>query len=319
MNFLLPILQMALGFTLLWKGGNWLVDGASQLASRFKLSPMIIGLTIVAFGTSAPELAVNVMASIAGTPSIVMGNILGSNLCNILLILGVSSLIYPISIRPSNFKIDIPISLIATLAIVGAVYVGAPNVLSRLEGLVLLGGFILFLAATFNTSQEGNDVSDPVETHGHASLLNNPTLLVVVGCIALPLGGKFVTDPAIVLASTLGISQVFIALFTIAVGTSLPELATSVTAALKGKSDMAFGNIIGSNIFNILLVLGVSMVINPIPFDPMLTTELTLIVLSTLAIAGFAKLNVKRQLTRWHGAVFLSVYVLYLVFAFMRG
>lgn len=313
---LLQLLLFILGLLFLWKGGDYLVDGASGLALRFGISPFIIGLTIVAFGTSAPEMAVNILSSLKGTSDITFGNILGSNLSNLLMILGISSMVYPISVQKSQMKLDVPISIAATLLLCGLIYFGSESLtLTRLEGGVLLFGFLGFLFLVFKSMK--NDVPEVSVAPNESRL--KLIFFTILGIILLPLGGKLVTEPAILIATQLGISQAYIALFTIAIGTSLPELVTSVNAALKRKTDIAFGNIIGSNIFNILLILGISGVIAPISFNPILFTEIGVIVVFSIIVIFFANNRKPYAITRYEGLTLFLGYISYMIFATLRG
>jgi cation:H+ antiporter len=311
------VLIFSLGILCLWKGGDYLVDGASGLASKLGIAPFIIGLTVVAFGTSAPELAVNVISSLNGTSDITFGNILGSNLSNLLLILGISSIIYPITVSNKHVKIDVPISILCAIALMAFVTLPpTPFILTHIESIFLLIGFLAFIGlAVKEIKQNSNNTPSSTTQTSSKKLL----LLTLGGILLLPLGGKWVTQPAINMAQALGVSQTYIALFSIAIGTSLPELVTSVSAALKKETDIAFGNIIGSNIFNILLILGISGLIAPISFNPILLSELWFIIAISIGIIFFAKNSAALRINRVEGSLLFLAYIAYIVFATIRG
>ena len=245
------------GFVLLIKGADLLVDGASSLAKRLKVSDLVVGLTVVAFGTSAPELSVNVLSAIKGTTDIAIGNILGSNIANVLLILGISSIIYPLFVSKGTVWKEIPLSLLA--AILVAVLANdqiidkqSYSVLSRIDGAILLLFFIVFLYYSFSIAKSIEGIDDYVTTRQQKVF--HSIIFIVLGLIGLTLGGKWIVDAAVFIAQKLNISTKLIGLTVVAVGTSLPELATSVVAAIKKNPEIAIGNVVGSNIFNIFFI-----------------------------------------------------------------
>ncbi|WP_246203013.1 calcium/sodium antiporter [Fulvivirga lutimaris] len=253
-----------LGFIFLIKGADLLVDGASSIATRYNVSQMIIGLTIVSFGTSLPELLVNVTASFGGNPGLAIGNIFGSNIANILLILGISAIIRPLPISKNIYFSEIPFSLVATL-LVGFLANAAllsdvkSLTLSRIDGAILLLFFVLFMGYIYVVFKSDNEKIDaaaqkPEPTHS----MNKSILYIFLGLIGLYFGGEWVVNGATTIASQFGLSETFIGLTVVAIGTSLPELFTSAMAAYKGNTDIAVGNVVGSNIFNLLWILGVS-------------------------------------------------------------
>ncbi|PIB34052.1 sodium:proton exchanger [Reichenbachiella sp. 5M10] len=317
----------AIGFVLLIKGADYLVDGASSIAKKNKIPTLIIGLTIVSFGTSMPELIVNILASSDGSSELAIGNILGSNIANVLLILGVASVIKPLPIQRSIYFTEIPISLVATL-LVG--FLANANLfvevkgltLSRVDGSILLLFFALFMFYIYVVSKTNKSKLE--NTSDSESEINSlPTsksiLFVVGGSIALFVGGKWVVDGAFEIALAFGLSETFIGLTVVAIGTSLPELVTSAIAAKKGQADMAVGNVIGSNIFNLLWILGLSSIIRPLPFDVISNTDILMVITaSTLLI--FAVIVGKRpRIDRWEGVLFLIVYFSYLTYLVLRG
>lgn len=319
---LLTYFLFVIGFVLLIKGADWLVEGSSALAQKLGISALVIGLTIVSFGTSAPELIVNIFASMQGSNDIAIGNILGSNIANILLILGVAATIYPLTVKKGTVWKEIPFGLLAVLMLAVMVsdkYIdyGNIDILSRSEGAVLLGFFIIFLFYAFGVSKvEGTDGEDL-----QSSNFSIPTssLMVFVGMISLFLGGKWIVDGAVSIAEGLGVSQALIGLTVVAIGTSLPELATTAMAAYKKNADIAVGNVVGSNIFNILFALGISSSIKPIEFSSSLMFDLVVTVAVTVLLFIFMFLGKKHVLQRWQGVVMILGYVLYTGFLVWRG
>ena len=264
---LLAIIQLIAGFVLLYFGGDWLVNGGVALARRFRISPLVIGMTIVAFGTSAPELLVSMTSSIKGSAGIAMGNVIGSNIANIGLILGVTAMLCPIPTQ--NRKVSAN-GLVMILASLLALVLSLNNGLSRIEGLILFAGIILFTVISIRLGRTKQDSTQPdAEPQGKEMSVLVALLLVALSCAMLAFGADFMVDGATSIAQALGVSDKVIGLTIVALGTSLPELAASVAAALKKEMDISIGNIIGSNIFNLMCVLGVSASIRPIPFDYM--------------------------------------------------
>lgn len=311
---LISVLIIVAGFVLLIKGADWLVTGASALAKKHNVSDLVIGLTIVSFGTSAPELVVNTVASVNQHSDIVFGNILGSNVVNLFLILGLSGLIYPITVHSNTVWREIPISILAVVVLYvlsnGYVLTGA-NILSRIDGIVLLAFFAGFLYYIY--LQMKTDRLDAGEVILKQMSNMKIWMLIIIGLIGLVIGGKLVVDNAVKIATLLGVSQKIIGLTIVAIGTSLPELMTSVVAALKKNSDIAIGNVIGSNIFNIFLILSVSSLINPVQFNPSFNTELLLLAVGTLVLFIAMFTGGRKKLDRWEGAVMLGIYLAYTV------
>lgn len=306
------------GFLALIKGADLLVDGASALASRLGVSALVIGLTVVAFGTSAPELAVNILASINHSTDIAIGNILGSNIANILLILGISAIFYPLAVKRGTVWKEIPFAL---LAVVVLGFLVTDYEVSRFDGLVLLAFFTAFLFYIYRlTRQEQSDkVGLAVETVSISHSLLKSWVMVFVGMAGLVIGGKWIVDGAVAFATSFGVSEALIGLTVVAIGTSLPEMATSVVAAYKKNVDIAVGNIVGSNIFNIFWILGVSSIIQPLPFSPDLTTDLKITFVVTLALFLTLFVGKKHILERWQGVAFVLLYVFYTVYLILRG
>lgn len=312
------LLIMLAGFFLLWKGGDHLVDGASSLALRFGLSPFVVGLTIVAFGTSAPELCVSLIAASHGKADIIFGNILGSNISNLLLILGVSGMIAPLAIHKKYVVRTIPLSILilGALSLLLLFQSDATTMnLTSGKAVLLLISFLVILALSID-GQSKKDTSLDVDT---SISLPVASVKVLFGILALPLGAKWVVDPAIFLAIKFGVSEVLVSVLTVAVGTSLPELVTSVTAALKKESDIAIGNVVGSNIFNIGLILGISGLVTPMPFNPQLFVEILVIALASMGIMTLVYTPPRFTLSRWQSGLLFMGYVAYVVFVVMRG
>lgn len=311
---LLQSFYIVLGFVLLIKGADWLVNGAAKLARKHRISDLAIGLTIVAFGTSAPELVVNVIASIQGHQGIVFGNIIGSNNFNLFIILGITGLITPLLVRSSTVWREIPISFFAVVLLFllsNGIFKGQQTLLSRFDGLLLLAMFGFFLF--YVSKQLKRDNADHVSTAGETSDLKLSGL-ILAGLLLLVLGGRLVVTGAVEMATRLGVSETVIGLTIVAAGTSLPELVTSVVAALKKNIDIAVGNIIGSNIFNIILILGVSSLVRPVVFDTAMNTDLALLALGTLFLFLAMFTGQKRKLDRWEAAILLAVYLGYTVY-----
>lgn len=308
------------GFAVLIKGADWLVDGASSVAKKFGISAIVIGLTIVAFGTSAPELIVNIFASIQGNTDIAIGNILGSNIANILLILGVSAIIYPLAVKKNTTWKEIPLALLAVIAVAlmanDALIDGFEfSAITKIDGLILLGFFVIFLYYTRGISKGGETEEQKVKDQK----LYISIFMIISGLVCLTVGGKWIVDGAVSIATSLGISQALIGLTIVAVGTSLPELATSAVAAYKKQADIAVGNIVGSNIFNIFWILGLSSVIKPLPFSPSLNLDIAMTVLATLLLFIAMFVGKKRILERWQGAGFIAIYFAYIIYLIIRG
>lgn len=312
-----------IGIFLLLKGADYLVDGSSSLAKKFKIPTLVIGLTIVAFGTSMPELVVNLLAALSGKSDIAFGNIVGSNIANILLILGVTALMVPLKVQHSTTWKEIPFSLLAAIAILifaNTLYLDnlTNNTILRSEGLILLLFFGIFLYYVFELTRKGKDNLEDknIEIKKLSSL--KITSYIIGGLIALYFGGKFTVDGAVAIARLLGMSEYFISLTIVAVGTSLPELVTSIIAAKKGDADMAIGNVVGSNIFNIFWILGISSLITPITIPTFASIDLLVLVATTFALFFFMFIGKKHELERWQGIVFVISYVFYIAYLILR-
>ena len=311
---LIPALLLVSGFLLLIKGADWLVNGSVALARKFKVSELAIGLTIVAFGTSAPELVVNVVASVNQFNDVVMGNIVGSNLFNLLFILGVAAIIYPVSVQIKTIRKEIPYSLFAALLLLFLindrfVFGGKDDLLQRLDGIILLIFFCFFL---YYVSRNLKSEPDSLEGTGKDYTMGITLLLILAGLAGLIVGGKLVVTNAVKIAEAIGLSERIIGLTVISAGTSLPELATSAVAAYKKRSDLAIGNVIGSNIFNIFLVLGISAVISPIRIEESFNLDILLLIVATLLLMMAMFTGKKKKLDRWEGILFVLVFLGYI-------
>jgi cation:H+ antiporter len=319
MELMLSFLLVAIGFALLIKAADYLVDGAAALAVRFSMSEIVIGLTIVSFGTSAPELIVNVIASIRGKSEITLGNVIGSNIINTLLILGVAGLISSIKLEKNTVWREIPFSLLAAIVLFIAcndmMLDGQANLLSRVDGIMFLLFFVIFVAYTFAVSNVESDNTPDIKTLSILKIW----LYLIFGAIGLFFGGKLVVDNAIDIAKSLEISEKVVGLTVVAIGTSLPELVTSAVAAFKNKADIAIGNIVGSNIFNIFFVLAISTIIRPIPFIDALNVDVLILISISVILFLIMFTGKKRVIDRWESIFLVAIYVAYMFFILLRG
>lgn len=295
-------------------GANWLVNGATSVGIRAKLSPLIIGLTIVAFGTSLPEMIVNVFSCIKGSPGLAIGNIIGSNTMNILLILGVSSLIWPIDVSRISIRRDIPVGFLATLAITlmaNDFFTGTARTVNWMEGLALLlmGFAYLLLTMLKNNTKEETEDAQTVMPWGKT------ILALIAGIAGLYVGGELVSHNAQVLAKNWGMSESTIGLTVVATATSLPELITSIVAAVKKNSGIAIGNVLGSNIMNIFFVLGISALITPLPFEAKMNQQLMILFAANILMLLFVFTGKGRKLSRFEGALLTLGYVGFMWFS----
>lgn len=318
---MLSMLFLIAGFVFLIKGGIFLVDGSASLARKFRISDLVIGLTVVSFGTSSPELLINIIASLKGSSDIAIGNIVGSNIVNILLILGIASLIYPLKITQNTVSKEIPLSLLAALL----VFVLANDrfidqhefsQITRIDGIVLISFFIIFIFYTFSIAKE-NNVFQEFEHKQYS--ISKSVILIVIGLVALVGGGELVVNNALKLAAKFNLSEGLVGLTIIAIGTSLPELVTSVVAVLKKNADIAVGNILGSNIFNVFFILGISSAIKPLDFDVRNNIDVGIAMIASLLLFVFMFTGRKKCVDRWEGAVFLILYIAYIIFLINRG
>ena len=305
------LLWLAAGLLLIILGADALVDGASAIARKLKISEFVIGLTIVGFGTSCPELVVSVTGAIRGISDISIGNVIGSNVFNTLLILGLTAVILPIAVTRNNKRRDIPTTMLVTMLLV---ICGMTNGISRVEGIVFLALFIVYLYTCFKF----DDGSSTDENEAKPMGLFKAILFTLGGLAGLIFGGQWFVDSAVDVAHRLGVSDKFIAITLLAGGTSLPELAACVIAAAKKKGQLALGNILGSNIFNILLILGCSASIMPISFSGIDLVDIIILVVSIVLVWLSSYTFKKNEIDRWDGAVFLAAFIAYYVWLFIK-
>ncbi len=325
---MLDILLLIVGLILILIGANYLIDGASAVAKRWGLSEFVIGMTIVGIGTSAPEMVVSFISAIKGNADIAVGNIVGSNIFNILMILGVSAIIYPLSLTGNNLKKDIPFCLLAVITLIFAtsdiLFDGAAdNILSRTDGLFLLSLYAVFMAYTIFSAKSGSPselesgatVGENVETEKNVKVkpLWLSAIMIVGGLAGLVFGGEMFVKSATAIAKMLNVSDAVIAVTILAGGSSLPELASCVVAAYKKNAELALGNVIGSNVANIFMILGGSAVIHPLKMDNITSVDLGVLLISTLLLFVTAFTFKKRQLDRYEGFIFIAIYIGYVI------
>ncbi len=317
---MLEYLTLLMGLVLLYKGADWLIDGASSIAKKFGVSPLVIGLTIVAFGTSTPELIANVIAALQEKPEIPIGNVIGSNIFNILFILGLSAIIRPLIVNESTVWKEIPFAFLATIVLFvmsnKKFFSGAENVLTETDGILLLLFFAVFLYYIYELMKKTTKTSERVITRDSNIKL---VLFMIGGLTALVVGGEFTINSSITIARNLGLSEFLIASTIVAVGTSLPELTTSILAAIRGKIDLSVGNIIGSNIFNIFFIMGVSSLASPLNVPNVAFLDFLVMITATILLFAFMFSGKKHKVDRWEGLMFVLMYVAYLIFNIIRG
>lgn len=307
------IILLIIGFVILIKGADLLVDSASALAKRLNIPNIVIGLTIVAFGTSAPELSVNILSSLDKANSIALGNIVGSNIVNILLILGISSIIYPLTVKTNTTWIEIPLCFLASIVVMilsNDIFIdkASASLLSRIDGLILLLFFIIFLVYNIHVMLQ-NKTDENIEVKNYT--IKTSIIYIIISLILLISSGKLIVSQAVNIAQKFGISERIIGLTIVAIGTSLPELATSVIAAKKRNVDLAIGNIVGSNIFNTFFILGISAIIYPIRILSEVNLDFFVNIIASILLFVFIFTGKGRKLERWEGIIFLLIYSVY--------
>lgn len=311
----MDILLLIVGLGLILAGANFLTDGSAAVAQRLRVPEFIIGLTIVAVGTSTPELVVSVLSAIAGKSDVAIGNVVGSNIFNVFVILGICALIRPLPLTRSTIRRDIPIGMVVSLLLFvlasdALLHLGPTDRLGRGDGILML---ILYVALMWYTIRAaGRTEEAPAEGAKAPMAAWLAAVMIVCGLAGLVFGGELFLDSATALARQLGVSESVIAITLVAGGTSLPELASSVVSLVKGKADMALGNVIGSNIANILLILGLSATINPLTMGGITTTDLAVVILTSLLLFLTAFTFRRRAVDRWEGVIFLVIYALYI-------
>lgn len=317
---ILSIFLIIIGFALLVKGADFLVEGSSSIAKKFHIPEIIIGLTIVSIGTSMPELFVSLTSALEGHSDMSMGNVIGSNIANLLLILGLSTVIRPIKFQKETRLIEMPMCLILT--IIFMIFCNTGEGISKIEAIILLILFIIFIVYTIIMGKKGEQFDKEgtiieLQTEDNKIPVLKSIIIIILGIIGLKVGGDLTVDNALIVARHFNISEKIISLTILAIGTSLPELVTSVTAAIKGNSDIAIGNIIGSNIFNMLLIIGVSAFINPILYNTSYNLEMVILILGILLLSLFPIIPPKNQMNRLNGLIYLIMYVVYMVILFI--
>jgi cation:H+ antiporter len=315
---MLSYILFILGFFILIKGADLLVDGSASIAKKLKISNIVIGLTIVAFGTSMPELIVNIFASAQGSEDLALGNVLGSNIANILLILGISAIICPIITKRNTVLKEIPLSILSVI-ILGVLandqLIDGRNfsAITRIDGIVLLSFFIIFIYYTFGIAKAGDSLlpEEKIDTFSYKKSI----IFIIIGLVGLASGGKFIVDGAIKIAESFNISESLIGLTIIAIGTSLPELAASAVAAYKKRTDIAIGNVIGSNIFNIFWILGLSAVINPLPFNIAANKDIIMALAASVMLFATMFIGKKKIIELWQGILMIFLYIAYISYS----
>ena len=314
------IVLIIVGFIALVKGADWLVDGASAIAKHFGISDLVIGLTVVAFGTSMPEFVVNMVSVAQGSTDLAITNILGSNIINTFVILGLTALVYPIVSQKRARDFDMPLSIIAGILVFAFVAVQLPwgetdRGVGRIGGILLLAMFCYFL---YNTFRHAKDHPEDTEAEQVKEIPTRRAIaLILAGFIGLIVGGELIVKSAVDIATRMGVSEAIIGLTIVALGTSLPELATSVIAAAKHNSDIALGNVFGSNIFNVFFVLGTSATVRPLPAYEGIELDALMVALGSIIVWMAVKTNHERKIQRWAGALLLLVYIGYLTYRLM--
>jgi len=295
-----------------------MVNGASSLARKFNISELAIGFTVVAMGTSAPEFVVNLISGIGGHNEVVFGNIIGSNIFNLFLILGIAGMIYPLTVQSDTVKFEIPFSLAITIILLILVndqyFGGESNQAGLIDGIILFVLFIGFLIYVYVHIKSGETGLEEIQTYGNL----RTAIMIIGGMTGLVLGGKIVVENAVGLAQMFGVSEKLIGLTIVAAGTSLPELATSAMAAMKKRSDIAIGNILGSNIFNILFVLAINSMIMPITYNPVMNVDLLFLISGTILLFLFMFTLKTRRLDRIEASSYLVIFVIYMIFVIIR-
>lgn len=309
----LDILFLSIGLVILIYGANFLVDGGAALARRLKVSSMVIGLTIVAFGTSSPELVVNMVASAQGSSALALGNVLGSNIFNLLAIIGITALVVPLGVKKTTTWVEIPLAVFAAILILLLVNGNPAGTITRAEGICLLAFFILFLTYTLVLSKYGPaDEQEDFKIKDYSTAKS--VIFILLGLAGLIGGGRLLVTEAVNIARSLGVTERIIGLTIVSIGTSLPELATSIVAARKKNADIAIGNVVGSNLFNTFLILGTSAVITPLQATSESNVDLFVNALASFLLFLFIFTGKGRKINRWEGAVFVCIYALYLFF-----
>ncbi|WP_313799917.1 calcium/sodium antiporter [Cytobacillus sp.] len=319
----MSIILLMIGFVLLIIGANFFVDGASKIASYLHISRLLIGLTIVAFGTSSPEATVSILAALGGNADVAIGNVVGSNIFNITLVVGLTAIIHPLQVENETIRKEIPFTLLASVALMifisdKVLESASHHVVTRSDGLILLLLFFVFLYYLFEVARKGRSNAKEEKTaQPTAAVWGKQILFTILGLGAIIFGGDLVVDSATEIALSFGMSKTLVGLTIVAVGTSLPELVTAITAAIKKESEIALGNIVGSNIFNILFVLGAAATISPLGADPKISIDITLMIVLTLLLLVFSRTNFK--IGKFEGIILAAAYIGYLIYIIVRN
>ncbi|NKE07080.1 calcium/sodium antiporter [Mesobacillus selenatarsenatis] len=313
---------LAIGFALLIKGADYFVEGSSKIATLLRVPPLLVGLTIVAFGTSSPEATVSIIAAMEGSSEVSLGNVIGSNIFNITLVVGITAMINPLAVETMTIRKEIPFTLLASVALAAvandiALDMANINLIGRSEGIILLLFFMIFLYYIIEIALNNREPASAVAADTSRGTWGNHILFTLAGLAAIIFGGDLVVDNATEIALSLGMSETLAGLTIVAVGTSLPELITSITAALKKKTEIALGNIVGSNIFNILFVLGASATISPLAVNDKIFTDIALMIILTAVLLIFSRSKFK--ISKVEGAILAAVYIVYLVYIILRN
>ena len=317
---IVSVILIIVGFAMLIYGANLLVDGSSNVAKKFHIPEIIIGLTIVSIGTSMPELFVSITSALDGFPDMAIGNVIGSNVANLLLILGMSSIVNSIAFKRETRLIEIPMCLFITVVFMIICNMGQD--VSRIDAAFLVVLFVLFIIYTIIMAKKGQqfDKEDGQEETNEETTQSNTLkdiISIILGVVLLKLGGDFTVENAVNIANIFNWSEKLISVTILAVGTSLPELVTSVSAAFKGNSDIAIGNILGSNIFNMLLIIGVSALISPITFNLSYNRDMIILLIATVVLALFPLIPPKNEMSRMNGSIYIAIYIGYLAMLFV--
>ncbi|WP_216828568.1 calcium/sodium antiporter [Alkalihalobacterium elongatum] len=316
-------LLLLIGFALLIKGADYFVDGSAAIATLLRVSPLLVGLTIVAFGSGAPEATVSIIAALEGSTDVTVGNVVGSNIINTALVVGVTAVIFPLKVESATIKKEIPLAFLASIALLvlisdQSLQNATENLITRSDGIVFLLFFSIFLYYVIEAARNSREtLTEEVNTASQKPAWGKNILLALGGLLAIILGGYFVVESSTDIAIRFGMSETLVGLTIVAIGSSLPELVISIAAALKKQSQMALGNIVGSSIFNILFVLGVSSIITPLPVDPKIFFDVTVMIILTVVLFIYSR--TEYEVGKLEGFIMSLVYIVYLVFIIIRN
>lgn len=313
---------LLIGFALLIAGANFFVEGASKIAGFLNISPLLIGLTIVAFGTSSPEATVSILAALNGNADVALGNVIGSNIFNITLVVGITAMINPLKVESETIRKEIPFTLLASTALM--IFISdrvlesvSEDIVTRGDGLILLLIFAIFMYYLFEVARKSRSNTQSEDVKTSSSIWTKQILVTLAGLAAIIFGGDLVVRSSTEIAVSLGMSETLVGLTIVAVGTSLPELVTSITAAIKKQSEIALGNIVGSNIFNILFVLGAAAAITPLGVDPKIAVDITIMILLTIVLLAFSRTHY--AVGKYEGSFLAAAYIIYLIYIIVRN